>query len=89
MLPIPNGTPVDNELNIYPTSMAISAYGRKLEYEAFHIGLSDEATSWAMDLWDTKLDATLGQCGAVSNVVGVNCDSQRVLTPVAKCEWAN
>ena len=85
---VPNGTPVDNELSIYPTSMAISAYGRKLQYEAFQLGLSETA-SWDMELWDTQSGANLGQCSIVSNVAGVNCDSQRVLTPVAKCEWAN
>ena len=89
MVPVPNGTPVDSELNIYPTSMAISAYGRKLEYEAFQLGLSDEATSWTMSLSDTQSGAPLGQCSAVTNVAGVNCGSERVLTPVAKCEWAN
>lgn len=86
---MPNGTPVDSELGIYPASMAVSAYGRKLLYEAFHVGIADEANSWVMDLWDTKLGAMLGQCSAVSDVKGVTCGSQYVLTPVAKCEWAN
>lgn len=53
------------------------------------MGFSDEATSWAMDLWDTKLGAALGQCSAVLDGKGVTCGSQYMLTPVAKCEWAN
>ena len=42
-----------------------------------------------MDLWGPQSGAGLGSCSAISNVASVNCDSQRVLTPVAKCEWAN
>ena len=78
---VPNGTPVANELNIYPDSMSINAYGLKLKYlslSASHVGSLLEAVT---------LDS-VAECEAVTDAQTQTCDSQYRLTPRLTCEWS-
>ena len=78
---VPNGTPVSDELTIYPTSMAISAYNKKMEYTSLKntgVGFLDESGSGTL----------IANCNPISNVEDQTCGSQYVLTPRISCEWA-
>lgn len=82
MTPVPDGTLVSDELNIYPDHMTIAAYGRKLRYTSFF-------ASDVGDLMDTGSGQELGDCTATMGAKSVNCDLQHVLTPRLTCEWVN
>ena len=79
---VPNGTPTAEELSIYPTNMAMSAYDRKLDYTSFF-------SSMVGSLWDTATGEALALCTAVAVPEGVGGDAQRLLTPRLTCEWVN
>lgn len=80
--PVPDGTLRSAEMGIYPTDMAISAYGRELRYTSFF-------DSWVGNLWNTKTGVGLAICNAVVDAEGVPCDAQYLLTPRVTCEWVN
>lgn len=81
-VPVPDGTLRSADMSIYPTDMAISAYGRKLRYTSFF-------DLWVGNLWDTKTGVGLAICNAVVDAKGVPCDDQLLLTPRVTCEWVN
>lgn len=80
---VPNGTPVANEFNIYPSSMSIKAYGLKLKY----LSLS---TSGVGFLEEVNLPDTIASCTpAVDAQAQIQtCGSQYKFTLRLTCEWS-
>ena len=87
MAAIPNKTPVANELSIYPSRMSISAYGRKLLFEAYTI--TKDGETWLLGLYDAGTANLVCNCEMVADAKGVDCGAEYVLTPRVVCEWAN
>ena len=82
---MPDGTPVSEEMSLYPADMTISAYGRKMRYESHF-------TSVVGGLRDTDTGALGGfltSCTAVVNAKGIECGSDYELTPRLTCEWVD
>lgn len=79
--PVPDGTLLSNELKIYPSSMSISAYGKKMKYESFltTIGALEDASS--ADL--------IANCETPATPLTDECDSQHKLILRLTCEWVN
>lgn len=86
MTPVPDGTPVSDEMRIYPDqNMTISAYHLNLMYELSIISLIGSLKVIKTD----GLDTFLTSCSAVANAKSVACGSQYELTPRVTCEWVN
>ena len=84
MTPVPDGTPVSDELRTYPDkNMTISAYNFNLMYELSIISLIGSLNVIKTD----GLDTFLTSCNAVANAKSVACGSQYELTPRVTCEW--
>ena len=71
---------MSDELNIYPTSMAISAYSKKMKYTS----LSDTGVGF-LDVSGTG--TLVANCNFIANAKDQECGSQYVLTPRISCEW--
>ncbi len=78
---VPNGTPVANELKIYPSTMSIKAYGLKLKY----MSLSESGVGFLVKA-DT-LDS-VANCTPVIDAHEQTCDSLYRLTLRLTCEWS-
>ena len=86
MTPVPDETPVSDELRIYPDrNMTISAYHLNLRYELSIISVIGGL--WVVEAGG--LGRFLTSCSAVVNAKGQACGSQYELTPRLTCEWVN
>ena len=86
MTAVPDGTPVSDEIGIYPAkNMTISAYHLNLRYEPSI--LSVIGGLWVIETGG--LERFLTSCSALVNAKGVGCGSQYELTPQLTCEWMN
>ena len=99
MTPVPDGTPVSEEMSLYHADMTISAYGRKMRYESHFTGvfggLRDTDTG-ALGGFLTSCTAVVNACTAVVNACtdvvnakGIECGSEYELTPRLTCDWAD
>ena len=86
MTPVPDETPVSDEMRIYPDrNMTISAYHLNLRYELSIISVIGGL--WVVEAGG--LGRFLTSCSAVVNAKGQACGSQYELTPRLTCEWVN
>ena len=80
--PVPDGTLVSDELQIFPSQMSISAYNQKLKY----LSISASGIGW---LQVAATGVQVANCNPVQNAESTACDSQHELTPRLKCEWVD
>ena len=79
---VPDGTPVSEEMTVYPADVAISAYDRKLRYTSVF-------DLWVGDLTDSATGEVVAHCTAPMDAKDVTCGAQYLLIPRLTCEWAN